>query len=310
MSQLKHKVLFSSIGLLALAVLVAPVCFAGVNAAPHLGMGSGARSLGLGGAFTAVADDATSTIWNPAGLPAVDDLTITLSSARLSLDRKHNFIGLVKKVGANGGLGLAVVNAGVDDITSYDAAGVATGSFNQNSNTYSLSYGHDLGAVSLGVSGRMYMDTFGDHSSASGFAGADVGLLGHNKASTFSYGIAARNLGSAIGEDNAVPVKIAGGLAYRVLSKNVATFSVDVEHEILDLPESPTSLRIGTEYLIAKTFAIRGGTKLNADRRQLFAGFGVNVGGLQLDYALKAADSAVNNLDDDSTHFFSLSYSY
>ena len=108
MFQIKHKVLFSSIGVFALAVLLAPVCFAGVNAAPHLGMGSGARSLGLGGAFTAIADDATSTIWNPAGLPAVDDLTITFSSAQLSLDRKHNFIGLIKKVGANGGLGLAM----------------------------------------------------------------------------------------------------------------------------------------------------------------------------------------------------------
>lgn len=308
MFQLRHKVLFSSIGLFALVVLLAPVCFAGVNAAPHLGMGSGARSLGLGGAFTAVADDATSTIWNPAGLPSVDDLTITLSSARLSLDRRHSFIGLIKRVG-NGGLGLSVVNAGVDDITSYNSRGERTGSFNHTSNAFALSYGHDLGAVSFGASARMYADSFGDHSSTSGFAGADIGLLGHNKASTFSYGIAARNLGNAIG-DNQVPVKIAGGLAYRVLHKNVATFSVDVEHEVIDLPESPTSLHLGTEYLIANTFAIRGGTKLNTDRTQLFAGFGVNVGGLQLDYALKAADSAVNNLDDDSTHFFSISYSY
>ena len=309
MFQIKHKVLFSSIGVFALAVLLAPVCFAGVNAAPHLGMGSGARSLGLGGAFTAIADDATSTIWNPAGLPAVDDLTITLSSARLSLDRKHNFIGLIKKVGANGGLGLAVVNAGVDDIPSRSADDQAGSSFNYNSNAYSLSYGHDLGAVSLGASARMLMDSFGDHSSESGFGGADVGLLGSNSASTFSYGIAARNIGGMIAGSE-LPILIAGGLSYRVLHKNVATFSVDVQHEIVELPESPTSLHLGTEYLIANTFAIRGGSKLNADRSQLFVGFGVNVGGLQLDYALKAADSAVNNLDDDSTHFFSLSYSY
>lgn len=309
MFHLRHKVLFSSIGLLALAVLLVPVCFAGVNAAPHLGMGSGARSLGLGGAFTAIADDATSTIWNPAGLPAVDDLTITLSSARLSLDRKHNFIGLIKKVGANGGLGLAVVNAGVDDIPSRNADDQAGSSFNYSSNAYSLSYGHDLGPVSLGASARMLMDSFGDHSSESGFGGADVGLLGSNSASTFSYGIAARNLGGMIAGSE-LPILIAGGLSYRVLHKNVATFSVDVQHEIVDLPESPTSLHLGTEYLIANTFAIRGGSKLNADRQRLFVGFGVNVGGLQLDYALKAADSAVNNLDDDSTHFFSLSYSY
>ena len=309
MFQLKHKVLFGSMGLFALAVLLAPVCFAGVNAAPHLGMGSGARSLGLGGAFTAIADDATSTIWNPAGLPAVDDLTVTLSSTQLSLDRKHNFMGLIKKVGANGGLGLAVINAGVDDIPSRNADDQAGSSFNYNSNAYSLSYGHDLGAVSLGASARMLMDSFGDHSSESGFGGADIGLLGSNSASTFSYGLAARNLGGMIAGSE-LPILIAGGLAYRVVHKNVATFSVDVQHQIVDLPESPTSLHIGTEYLIAKTFAIRGGSKLNADRSQLFVGFGVNVGGLQLDYALKAIDSAVNSLDGSNTHFVSLSYSY
>ena len=309
MFQLRHKVLFSSIGFFALVVLLTPVCFAGVNAAPHLSMGSGARSLGLGGAFTAIADDATSTIWNPAGLPAVDDLTVTLSSARLSLDRKHSFIGLVKKVGANGGIGLSVINAGVDDIPRRNANDQARGSFNYNSNAYSLSYGHDLGAVSLGASARLLMDSFGDISSESGFGGVDVGFLGHNQASTFSYGIAARNIGGAIAGSE-LPILVAGGLAYRILHKHVATLSVDVEHEVVDLPESATSLHLGTEYLISNTFAIRGGSKLTADRSRLFVGFGVNVGGLQLDYALKAADTAVNNLDDDSTHFFSLSYSY
>ena len=308
MFQLKHKVLFSSIGLIALAVLLAPVCFAGVNAAPHLGMGSGARALGLGGAFTAVANDATATIWNPAGLPAVNDLTVTLASAPMSLDRKHSFIGLIKKVG-KGGLGLSVINAGVDDITSYDNNGVRTGSFNQNSNAFALSYGHHLGVVAIGASGRMYMDSFGDHSSTSGFAGADVGLLGGNRARTFNFGIAARNLGSAIGDDT-VPMIIAGGLAYRVLHKHVATFSVDVQHQMLEIDESTTSVHLGTEYLIAKTFAIRGGSKLTEDRVQFFGGFGVNVGGLQLDYALKAVDSAVHNEVGSGTHFVSLSYSY
>lgn len=308
MFQLKHKVLFSLIGLIALAVLLAPVCFAGVNAAPHLGMGSGARALGLGGAFTAVANDATSTIWNPAGLPAVNDLTVTLASAPMSLDRKHSFIGLVKKVG-KGGLGLSVINAGTDNIPTRSADDKLGSPFNHNSNAFALSYGHHLGVVALGASARMYMDSFGDHSSTSGFAGADIGLLGGNRARTFSYGIAARNLGSAIGDDT-VPMIIAGGLAYRVLHKHVATLSVDVQHEILEIEESTTSLHLGTEYLIAKTFAIRGGSRLTEDRVQFFGGFGVNVGGLQLDYALKAVDSAVHNEVGSGTHFVSLSYSY
>ena len=33
-----------------------------------LGMGIGARAVGLGGAFVAIADDASATFWNPAGL--------------------------------------------------------------------------------------------------------------------------------------------------------------------------------------------------------------------------------------------------
>ena len=308
MFQFKHKVLFSLVGLLALAILLAPVCFAGVNAAPHLGTGSGARALGLGGAFTAVANDATSTIWNPAGLPAVNDLTITLASAPMSHDRRHSFIGLIKKVG-KGGLGVSVINAGVDDIDEYDSRGNRTGSFNQTSNAFALSYGHHLGVVALGASARMYMDSFGDHSSTSGFAGADIGLLGGNRARTFNFGVAARNLGGMIG-DNEVPVIIAGGLAYRVLHKHVATFSVDVQHQVIELPESATSLHLGTEYLIANTFAIRGGSKLTADRTQFFVGFGASVGGLQLDYALKAIESSVYDDIDGGTHFVSLSYSY
>jgi hypothetical protein len=56
-------------------------CFAGRTAALFLLFGAasiasaqsfeavGPRARGLGGAFTAVADDATATWWNPAGLP-------------------------------------------------------------------------------------------------------------------------------------------------------------------------------------------------------------------------------------------------
>jgi len=32
-------------------------------------VGSGARAMGLGNAFIAVADDATAAVWNPGGLP-------------------------------------------------------------------------------------------------------------------------------------------------------------------------------------------------------------------------------------------------
>ena len=45
-----------------------------------LGMGVGARAMGLGGAFVAVADDASAVFWNPAGLTAMDRTQIFLSA--------------------------------------------------------------------------------------------------------------------------------------------------------------------------------------------------------------------------------------
>src|SRR6266498_4069484 len=38
----------------------------------------GVRALGMGGAFVAVADDATATYWNPAGLPTAGIVSVTV----------------------------------------------------------------------------------------------------------------------------------------------------------------------------------------------------------------------------------------
>jgi hypothetical protein len=44
-----------------------------------LGMGIGARAISMGGAFTAICDDASAVFWNPAGLTQLKDNQIFLS---------------------------------------------------------------------------------------------------------------------------------------------------------------------------------------------------------------------------------------
>ena len=90
------------IPLFLLILAVSPVSFAGVDAMPHLRLGAGARSIGMGGAFTAIADDATATVWNPAGLGSAADLSLNFSTQQLDLDRSHNFIALTKALGSAG----------------------------------------------------------------------------------------------------------------------------------------------------------------------------------------------------------------
>ena len=299
---------------LILIFFVACFSFAGVNAVPHLNIGAGARSLGMGGAFTAIADDATSTVWNPAGLSVAEDLTFTLATERLDFDRKHNFMAAVKKLGAKSALGFSVISFGVDGIeerlTKDDISAKST--FDYSMNAFSLSYGQSLGRINLGTSLQLLTDQFSIDTDkrVNGFGGVNIGLLGHLYSDTVSYGVVLKNLFGSISESS-LPVVLDLGVAFSLLERNVVTFAVDLEREFVDIEESTTSACVGVEYLVGNTFSIRGGTKATSDRMSLYSGFGVNVAGLQVDYAIKLADNSEHKLNDSgNTHLVSLSYSY
>ena len=54
-------------------------------------VGSGARAIGMGGAFIAVADDATAASWNPAGLTQLDRPEISVVGTYLTRAENLNF---------------------------------------------------------------------------------------------------------------------------------------------------------------------------------------------------------------------------
>lgn len=325
MSITKQRLLCGVIPVLLLILAVSPVCYAEgeVNAMPHLRLGAGARSIGLGGAYTAIADDATATVWNPAGLGSAADLSLNFSTQRLSLDRTHNFIAITKMLGSYGAIGLAATNFGVSDYNLYDAKGEYGGKADYSSNAYSLSYGIAVGNFNLGLTGRMLADNFGVDSveNQSGFGGVDIGLMGHalhidideNQIPTFHYGIVAKYLGASLGEEGTVPMVVDVGVAYDLYMGNVVTFSADIEQEFVNLEESAFSMRGGVEYTIVTNksteFAIRAGVRASRDVQNLFGGLGVNIAGLQLDYAIQdGMASEINGVG--STHYVSVSYEF
>ena len=54
-------------------------------------VGSGARALGMGGAFIAVADDATSASWNPGGLIQLDKSEISFVGGYVNRTEDNSF---------------------------------------------------------------------------------------------------------------------------------------------------------------------------------------------------------------------------
>jgi len=115
------QVCLAAIGLLLIFVQP-PEVQAGKYAAEFLSEGVGARALAMGGAYVAVADDATANYWNPAGLPFVHGLEIGFSHVTM-FDELANYDALTLSVpvGRTIGLGLTWIRLGVDNIPRYDA---------------------------------------------------------------------------------------------------------------------------------------------------------------------------------------------
>ena len=318
MIQMKPKLILGSSLVLIALMAFAPICSANsVDLAPYLRLGAGAQSIGVGGAVTSTVDDATATVWNPAGLASVKNMTFTVSTFNMGYDARQSFLGIANSFGS-GALGLAVSGVTVDGIEYRDGNDIRRGTFRHNSNAVSLSYGHSFGNIGIGIGVGALTDVYSlDAERINGFRGADIGVIGQRtytmangkEIPIFTYGLAVRNLGSSHNE-SAVPMLVDAGVAFKLPKRGAGvTFSFDVEHEFVELDEATTAASIGAEYKISKRFAIRGGAMGTRDHQSLFAGFGVNVGGLQLDYALQ--DAPASRLHGSgTTHHVSMSYSY
>ena len=76
-----------------------------------LRLGLGARAMGMGGAFVAVADDATGGFFNPAGLVQITKRTFGASYRKMTLDRRLSYVAYNHPVRDEATISLAWINA-------------------------------------------------------------------------------------------------------------------------------------------------------------------------------------------------------
>ncbi|MEW6687011.1 MAG: PorV/PorQ family protein [Candidatus Edwardsbacteria bacterium] len=108
------KVLFSL--LIFGSLFLGPKSWATKYAGEFLSLGVGARALAMGGAYTALASDATGAYWNPAGIAQMERPQITfMHSATFGDLVKYDYLGLVKP-GGKATLGFCLLRLGIDEI--------------------------------------------------------------------------------------------------------------------------------------------------------------------------------------------------
>ncbi len=85
---------------------------AGTTGATFLKIEAGARPVAMGGAFVAVADDANTTYWNPAGLVQLKEREITAMHNEWLQGIRYEFLGYAQPIkwgGGTQGLGVSVM---------------------------------------------------------------------------------------------------------------------------------------------------------------------------------------------------------
>jgi len=247
--------------------------------------GLGARPLGMGGAFTAVADSADSTSWNPAGLGFIEQSEITTSQTRLSSDADHYYLSYVRPL-AGGTLGISWVQIGLGSLvgTSKEVdvnnEVVDLSVFTYFSNAYLISYGKKVNELlSFGLTAKYLnqdMQVVGGQ--ASGYS-VTPGILLKLK-NNWQLGARIDELFNhqqwATGTSERVPPKVCLGLAY--VKSNPGVFALDVSQTLKSGYGAEGS--VGYEWQ-REGLAFRTGYGTNG----LSAGAGFTSGHTKVDYA-------------------------
>lgn len=281
--------------------------------------GVGARPLGMGRAFTAVADDANAVFLNPAGLGGQKDWEVSSMSTKLMGVVDYKMAGVVypTKYGTIG-VGYTSVNTAGGYLTSDKASisSVNVQAISYGSDSLVLSYGQDfgdllklanssLGKISIGASLKAVSNRFeGADGSGSG-TGLSAGIL--LKPNPYlTYGLNFNNATGSItwksGTKEEMPLTTSVGGAFN-FGKGVATLDMEIA-------KADNYLHGGVEYQpFNNMVTLRAGLDQAPSSQSekvlnLAGGVGIKMSGIGFDYAYRQ-DST---LADNATHYFSISF--
>ena len=296
----------------------------GTTAAQFLKIGVGARAMGLGGSFTALANDVTSLYWNPAGITNINNFSLAVSHSEWFAEISHDFVGVVLPLSTSDIIALNVValNTGEQEVTTviqpegtgvfYDVSDLSIGLsyartltdrfsvgltvkyiqqnlYNESASTFAVDIGTTLRTGFHDLIIAMSMTNFGGNMK---LEGRDLITISNtNNQASGSYNPDAR----LKTEPWPLPLMFRVGIAMDIVGgsdpfidseMNRFTMAIDGVHP----NDNTEKVNIGGEYAWNETVFARLGYKINYDVEKWTFGVGVKVNfGTQqagFDYAL------------------------
>jgi hypothetical protein len=263
-----------------------------------LAIGVGARALGMGGAYVAVADDSTAVYWNPAGLTHVQHMEVAaiqqgrddtaLNFGTNQVGSQYFFMSGAATLPDIGSLGLAVMRFGVgniDQTTSQGGSGPPNviGTFSEQDMAVLLGYAHNIGkAFSVGVTAKsLWGGTNGLVSDPAdgitgdanySYFGADLGILAKfgEMSQSLEGLVLGVNLQDAVntgvnwntdGGAESVDMNAKAGLAYSLPFDFLKDSRSSITLAVDADPKYSTLMHYGIEYWYKDVLAMRAGVR-------------------------------------------------
>lgn len=295
------------IALLTVVPATASAGVAGDAGALFLRFGLGARASGMGEAYAAVAQDASSVFFNPGAIPAVLGTQITLAHNEYFQSLRFEQAAITHETDW-GTFGFMFTGLYMDDMDRYEdfPSAVPLGQFGAYDVAFAVAYGrYIIPNVALGISLKPIYQRI-DELSATGFA-VDAGIYHVSQIPGVTLGASVSNLGTPMkfeAEEYALPRYARIGGAYE---REVAMLDGRIMATVDALFPNDDDVRthIGAEYSYRRMVAIRGGYKAGYTSQGATFGLGVVYRDIAIDYAFLPVD---NDLGD--SHRFGLGFSF
>ncbi len=260
-----------------------------------LKIGVGARAAGMGGAYVAMADDATAVFWNAAGIARVEEgkSQISLNHANWPAELSYDQVGYVfhmKKIpGAFSVHARALSMKPMEETTAFQPFGTGR-TFDAGMMSAGLTYARSFtDKFSAGVTMNMIHTGLADLSQQT--FSVDIGTLYDVGAAGMKIGMAIQNIGSQekfIEREARIPSIFRVGTTATLLKG--ADQSLVGSFEFSHPPDNSERVNVGAEYSFHRYLFLRGGYAFNYDAEGLAGGIGFHVpvsvaGMMDVDYA-------------------------
>jgi len=266
-----------------------------------LKLGVGARAMGLGSAYVALADDPTAIHWNPAGLAAIPGTQVTAMHNEWIQDFRQEFVAVGTHWGP-GTLGVGFSGFYSSEFEKRDDTGVLIGHYGFNDIAVSGAYGARIvQGLDAGAAVR-YVREMIDQWDATSFVG-DLGARYRLGETGVSFGGALQNMGGDakfISESFPMPFTWSAGAALSRALPSLQGRGV-LTAEVRKAKADDAHFHAGAEYSYHDRLALRVGGKFGYDDESVSFGLGLAKDWVHFDYALVPLSSDLG-----TTHFFSL----